>query len=118
LKPALRLCAHICRFKAKITTFYGRDFCLGETNFLAGGFTHSLDALGAKYFMHLASLFHHQGLLQIRFEFAVGGSLGEGTRVPEGCGFSTMCAFSHLKTSFLAIIPVTITYPKARDFIT
>ena len=60
--------------------------------------------------MHLATIFHHQCLLQVRFELAVGGSLGEGTGMSEGGGFSTICAFSHLKTSFLAIIPVTITF--------
>jgi len=56
--------------------------------------------------MYLATLFHHQCLLQVRFELTIGGSLGEGTRVPKGCGLSTICAFSHVrKTSFLAIIP-------------
>lgn len=56
--------------------------------------------------MYLAALFHHQCLLQVRFELAVGGPLGEGTRVPKGCGLPTMRAFSHVReTSFLAIIP-------------
>jgi hypothetical protein len=58
--------------------------------------------------VHLAALFHHQRLLQVRFERAVGGTLGEGAVMSEGCGFSTVCAFSHfLATSFLAIIPNT-----------
>ena len=79
---------------------------LREIQHLRGGFTHRLDALGAKHLAHGASLFHYQGLLQVRLELAVGGSLGEGTVVTEGCGFPTICAFSHLITSFLAIIPV------------
>ena len=76
-----------------------------ENQQLGGGFCHRLDALGAEHFMHFMSLFHHQRLLQVRFERAVGGMLGEGATVPEGGGFSTICAFSHFKTSFLAIIP-------------
>ena len=73
---------------------------------LSGGFSHCFDAFGAKYFVHLAALFHHHCLLQVRFELAVGGALGEGTRVTKGCGLPTVCAFSHVfKTSFLAIIP-------------
>ena len=55
--------------------------------------------------MYLVPIFHDEGLLQVRFERAVGGSLGEGAGMPEGCGFSTVCAFSHWITSFLAIIP-------------
>ena len=69
--------------------------------------------------MYLAALFHHQGFLQVRFELTIGGPLGEGTRVSKGCGFSTMCAFSHVrKTSFLAIIPnSTCPFTKAGHFI-
>ena len=39
--------------------------------------------------------------------------------MPEGCGFSTVCAFSHVrKTSFLAIIPKFDTFfVKAEHFI-
>jgi hypothetical protein len=73
---------------------------------LLGGFSHCLDTFGAEYLMYFAALFHHQSLLQVRFELAIGGSLGEGTRVSKGCGFPTMCTFSHIReTSFLAIIP-------------
>ena len=60
--------------------------------------------------MHRAASFHHNGLLQVRFERAVGGSLGKGAAVPEGCGFATMCAFCHEITSFLAIIPTELQY--------
>jgi len=64
--------------------------------------------------MYLAALFHHQCLLQVRFELAIGGPLGEGTRVPKGCGLPTICTFSHVrKTSFLAIIPNS-NYPFSR----
>jgi hypothetical protein len=68
--------------------------------------------------MYLAALFHHQCLLQVRFELAIGGPLGEGTRVPKGCGLSTMRAFSHVReTSFLAIIPKSMPFVKAEHFI-
>jgi len=72
---------------------------------LSGGFRHCLNALGAEHFAHSAALFHDERLLQVRFELAVGGSLGEGAVMSEGCGFSTVCAFCHVITSFLAIIP-------------
>jgi hypothetical protein len=37
--------------------------------------------------------------------------------VPEGCGLSTVCAFSHdRKTSFLAIIPKSISVFNGRAF--
>jgi hypothetical protein len=68
--------------------------------------------------MYLASLFHHQSLLQVRLERAIGGSLGEGAGMSEGCGFSTVCAFSHWITSFLAIIPVQVLFLRARHFTT
>jgi len=56
--------------------------------------------------MYLAALFHHQCLLQVRFELAIGGPLGKGTIVPKGRGLPTIRAFSHIReTSFLAIIP-------------
>jgi hypothetical protein len=84
---------------------FGRDLCYKEIRSLGGGFAHRLDAFGAEYLAHGPALFHHQGLLQVRFELAVGGTLGEGAVVTEGRGFSTICAFSHFKTSFLAIIP-------------
>ena len=42
---------------------------------LGGGFADCLDALGAEHFMHGATLFHHNRLLQIGLERAVGGSL-------------------------------------------
>lgn len=91
---------------------------LRENRRSGGGFRHCLDALGAKHFMHLASLFHYERLLQVRLELAVGGSLGKGAVVTEGRGFSTVRAFSHWMTSFLAIIPIAIAFPKARHFIT
>jgi len=56
--------------------------------------------------MHLAALFHHHHFLQVWFKLAIGGALGEGTRVTKGCGLPTVRALSHVcKTSFLAIIP-------------
>ena len=55
--------------------------------------------------MHNAALFHHDRLLQVGLEGTIGGTLGERAGVSEGCGFTTVSAFSHLITSFLAIIP-------------
>jgi hypothetical protein len=102
-KLECRLCVHI--FKNKNHDLSAVTFAQGNQHLL-GGFSHCFDTFGAEYFMYLAALFHHQRLLQVRFELTIGGSLGEGTRVPEGCGLSTMCAFSHVReTSFLAIIP-------------
>ena len=93
-------------------------FVLGVRRLL-GRFAHSLDTFGAEHFTYLTTLFHHQNLLQIWFELAVGGFLREGTRVPKGCGLSTMCAFSHVReTSFLAIIPNSkCPFTKAGHFI-
>jgi hypothetical protein len=56
---------------------------------------HRLNAFGAEHFMHNAALFHHNRFLQVGLEGTIGGALGEGAGVPEGCGFTTMCAFSH-----------------------
>ena len=73
-------------------------FLFREINNLGSGLCQCFDALGAEHFFYRAAFFHHEGLLQVRFELAVGGSLGEGAVVTEGCGFSTMCAFCHLIT--------------------
>jgi hypothetical protein len=69
--------------------------------------------------MYLAALFHYHCFLQVRFELTIGSPLGEGATVPEGCGFSTSCAFSHVReTSFLAIIPkIQCLLVKAEHFI-
>ena len=44
---------------------------------LRGGLAEGLDALGAQDLVHRATLLHHERLLQVRFERAVGGALGE-----------------------------------------
>ena len=62
---------------------------------LRSGFADRLDALCAKHLVHWATLLHDDGLLQVRFERAVGRPLGEGAVVSEGCGFATVCAFCH-----------------------
>jgi hypothetical protein len=91
-------------------------FVQGNQHLLAG-FSHGLDTFGAEYFVYLAALFHHQCLLQVRFELTIGGSLREGTGVPKGCGLPTLCAFSHVReTSFLAIIPKFNAFCKGRAF--
>lgn len=68
--------------------FLGED-CLG------GDFAHRLDALGAQNFVNLVTLFHHDRLLQVGAEGAIGGALGERAVMPEGGGLSAICTFSH-----------------------
>ena len=69
-------------------------FCsLSET--LGGGLAERLDALGAEHFMHRAALLHHNRLLQVGLEGAIGRALREGAVMSEGCGFATVCAFCH-----------------------
>ena len=61
--------------------------------------------------MHDPTLLHHERLLQVRFERAVGGALGERAIVTEGGGFTAVSALSHfLAISFLAIIPVELPF--------
>lgn len=105
------------RLKQKSRHASRRDSCGGGKS-LGGGFCHRLDALGAEQFMHLAPLFEHQRLLQVRFERAVGGALGEGAVVPKGCGFSTVCAFSHCDNFLSCYNSSTMPSVKARHFIT
>ena len=45
--------------------------------YLRCGLAEGLDALGAQQFVHGATLLHHERLLQVRLELAVGGALGE-----------------------------------------
>lgn len=66
----------------------------GKPN-LCGGFAHRLDALGAQDFVDLVTFFHHNRLLQVGAEGAIGGALGKGAVMPEGGGFSAVCTFSH-----------------------
>ena len=70
-------------FKTKITT-QCRDFVFKKPDLLHGRFGQSLDAFGAQYLVHRATLLHHERLLQVRFERAVGGALGERAIMTEG----------------------------------
>ena len=63
---------------------------------LSGDFAHRLDALGAQNLVDLVTLFHHDRLLQVGFEGAVGGALGERAIVSEGCGLAAVGAFGHV----------------------
>ena len=52
-------------------------FLLENFGTLGERLAHRLDAFGAKHFMHNASLFHHDRLLQVGLEGTIGGALGE-----------------------------------------
>ena len=45
--------------------------------------------------MNLAALFHHNRLLKVGLEGAIGGALGKRAVVPEGGGLSAVCTFGH-----------------------
>lgn len=94
--------------KTKTTIRLDRGFYRVRKN-LGSSLAQGLDALGAQDLMHQAALLHHKRLLQVRFERAVGGALGERAIVPEGSRFTAVCTLSHvLAISFLAIIPGTL----------
>jgi len=57
---------------------------LRDRKTLRRGFAEGLDALGAQHFVHSATLLHYERLLQVRFERAVGGALGERAIMTEG----------------------------------
>ena len=52
-------------------------FLLENFGTLGERLAHRLDAFGAEHFMHNASLFHHDRLLQVGLEGTIGGALGE-----------------------------------------
>ena len=51
-------------------------FCCVTWN-LGGRLAQRLDAFGAKHLVHNATLLHHNRLLQVGLEGAIGGALGE-----------------------------------------
>ncbi len=65
-------------------------------------FRHRADALGAQRLLHLAAVLDDRHLLQIGAEGAVGVPLGEGDIIAEDSCLTTISAFSHSRTSFLA----------------
>jgi hypothetical protein len=73
----------------------GRDF-YSKWRGLRRRFAEGLDALGAQCLLDETTLFHHAYLLQVRFELAVGGALGEGSVVSEGGCLAAVAALSHL----------------------
>jgi hypothetical protein len=68
---------------------------MNQTYSLGGDFAHRFDTLGAQNLVDLVSFFHHNRLLQIRSELAIGGALGKGAVMPEGGSLSAVCTFSH-----------------------
>lgn len=71
----------------------------GRTN-LSRRFAKGLDALGAQRLLDHAALFHNRNLLEVGFERAVGGTLGERAIMTEcGC-LAAGVALSHLMRSF------------------
>ena len=68
---------------------------------------HCANALGAQRLLGLGALLINSHPLQVRHELAVGGPQGEGAVVTESGRFTTVSAFSHRKSSFLAIIPLS-----------
>ncbi len=70
-------------------------FVRGEYQILSGDFAHRFDALGAQDFMDLATLFHHNRLLQVGLVGTIGGALGKRAVMPEGGGLPAVCTFSH-----------------------
>jgi len=87
--------------KTKITTrFAAVTFDVnGRTN-LSRRFAEGLDALGAQRLLDHPTLFHDRNLLEVGFERAVGGTLGERAIMTEcGC-LAAGVALSHLMRSF------------------
>jgi len=66
----------------------------GKTN-LSSRFAECFDALGAQRFLDQTTFFHHRNFLEVRFERAVGGTLGERTVVAESGCFTAVIAFCH-----------------------
>ena len=95
-----------------------RDSCCVR-GVLREGLAHRLDALGAQHLVDHASFFHYNRLLQVGFEGPIGGALGERAIVPEGGGLAAVCTLSHdLPFPFLAIIPISLPFSRARHFTT
>jgi hypothetical protein len=65
---------------------------------------HRADALGAQRLLHFTALLKNCYLLQVGAEGAVGSPQGEGTVVTESGRLATVSAFSHCKSSFLAVL--------------
>lgn len=61
------------------------------------------NALGAQRFLDQTTLFHHRNFLEVRFERAVGGTLGERTVMTEGGCFTAVIAFCHFEILSLPV---------------
>jgi hypothetical protein len=102
--------------KTKITAPKRRDFRCDRKTELRRRFTECFDALGAQRLLNQTTLLHHRNFLEIRFERAVGGTLGERAVVTEGGCLAAVIAFSHRDISFPCNNSNKSPFPKARHF--
>jgi hypothetical protein len=65
--------------------------------YLCRRFAERFDALGAQRFLDQTTFFHDRYFLKIRFERAVGCTLGERTVMTEGGCFTAVIAFCHFE---------------------
>lgn len=65
-----------------------------KTN-LRGRFAESFDALGAQRFFDQTTFFHNRNFLEVRFERAIGGALGERAIVTKSGCFAAVITFCH-----------------------
>jgi hypothetical protein len=71
------------------------DCCLRLELKMLSGLYNRPDALRAQNLANLTPIFHHQHLLKVRAEGAVGRPQREAAIVPEGCGFATVFTLCH-----------------------
>ncbi len=69
---------------------------------MSGRLGQRADALRAEHFLNFVSVLEHRYFLQVRAEGSVGRPVGERNAVTEGSGLTTMSAFCHFSSSFLA----------------
>jgi hypothetical protein len=91
-------------------------FSMREKTELRRRFTECFDALGAQRLLNQTTLLHDRNFLKIRFERAVGGTLGERAVVTKGGCLAAVIAFSHRDTSFPYNNSNKSPFPKARHF--
>jgi hypothetical protein len=72
-----------------------------SSNRLCSGLGHRADAARTKRLPDPAIALENGHFLQIRLELTIGGAHRERPIVAEGCCFSTVGTFSHLKNPFL-----------------
>jgi hypothetical protein len=65
---------------------------------------HRANALGAQRLLQFAALLKNSHRLQVGQELAIGGPQGEGAIVTESGRLTAVSAFSHSRSSFLAVL--------------